>query len=98
MVKKAENYRWSSAAAHCKGHVDPVLTSKAYWNKQFESIGDWSAWLAEGDPVEELSIIRRNIDKGIPCGSNRFINKLEKQIGRVLEFRPLGRPLKQEND
>jgi hypothetical protein len=40
-------------------------------------------------------IIRRNIDKGLPCGSDRFIKKLEKQIGRVLEYRPLGRPVKQ---
>ena len=57
---------------------------------------EWSAWLAEGDPVDELSIIRRNIDKGLPCGSDRFIKKLEKQIGRVLGYRPLGRPVKQE--
>jgi hypothetical protein len=31
MVKKAENYNWSSAAAHCKDHADDVLTTKVYW-------------------------------------------------------------------
>jgi putative transposase len=98
MVKKAENYTWSSAAAHCAGKVDGVLTTKAYWKKQFESIADCSSWLAEGDTEDELSIIRRNIDKGLPCGSERFIKTLEKQIGRVLEYRPLGRPVKQERD
>ncbi len=92
MVRKAENYTWSSATAHCKGQTDAVLTTKAYWKKQFESIGDWSAWLAEGDQEEEITIIRRNVEKGIPCGSDRFVKKLEKQIGRVLQYRPPGRP------
>jgi hypothetical protein len=44
---------------------------------------------------DELSIIRRNIDKGLPCDLDRFIKQIEKQIGRVLEYRPLGRPLGQ---
>ncbi len=94
MVKKAEHYAWSSAAAHCTGLDDEVLTKKAYWKKQMESIGDWSAWLAEGDKEQELALIRRNIEKGLPCGSDRFIKKLERQAGRVLAYRPLGRPKK----
>jgi hypothetical protein len=72
-----------------------VLTTKADWSKQFESFGDWSSWLAQGDVEDELSIIRRNIDIGLPCGLDRFIKQLEKQIGRMLEYRPLGRPLGQ---
>jgi hypothetical protein len=55
-----------------------VLTTKADWNKQFESFGDWSSWLARGGMEDELSIIRRNIDKGLPCGLDRFIKQLEK--------------------
>src|SRR3990170_4525 len=41
MVRKAENYRWSSAAAHCGLKPDPVLTCKLSWQRQFESIGNW---------------------------------------------------------
>ena len=37
-------------------------------------------------------IIRRNIEKGLPCGSDKFIGKLEKRVGRLLQYRPLGRP------
>lgn len=55
---------------------DAVLTKKIYWRKQMESIGDWSAWLAEGDAEQEISLIRRNIEKGLPCGSDQFIKKL----------------------
>ena len=49
MVRKAENYRWSSAGAHCGLRQDEVLTAKSSWRKRFEAIGDWSAWLAQGD-------------------------------------------------
>ncbi|MDA0737849.1 MAG: transposase [Nitrospirae bacterium] len=92
LVRKAERYPWSSAAAHCQLRDDPVLTTKARWWTQFQAVGDWSAWLAEGDEPEHLAVIRRNIEKGLPCGSERFLKKLEKQAGRVLQYRPQGRP------
>jgi putative transposase len=94
MVRKAENYRWSSAAAHCQLVPDEVLTTTSVWRKQFEAIGDWSAWLAQGDQQQELEVLRRNADKGLPCGSEKFIRKLEKLTGRRLEYRPQGRPRK----
>jgi putative transposase len=97
MVRKAENYRWSSASAHCQLRQDDVLTKKAAWQKQFESIGDWSAWLAEGDEPEQLEVLRRNAGKGLPCGSAKFIQKLEKLTGRALQYRPRGRPRKRDH-
>lgn len=92
LVRKAENYPWSSAAAHCGLREDSVVTKKPVWLKECESIGDWSNWLAEGDEPEELKVLRRNIEKGLPCGSEKFIQKLEKTVGRALRFRPQGRP------
>jgi len=71
-----------------------VVTAKPLWQKQFASIGDWSAWLAAGDKPEYLEILRRNVEKGLPCGSERFIRKLEKLAGRALQFQPPGRPKK----
>jgi putative transposase len=94
MVRKAENYRWSSAAAHCRLMPDDVLTTNSSWRKQFEAIGDWSAWLAQGDEPQEMEVLRRNADKGLPCGSEKFIRKLEKLTGRALQYRPQGRPRK----
>jgi len=96
MVRKAENYRWSSAAAHCRVREDEVLTKKPIWRKQFEAIGDWSAWLAEGDAPEQLEIMRRHTEKGLPCGSEKFIRKLETLVGRALHYRPQGRPRKDD--
>jgi len=92
LVRKAERYRWSSAAAHCHLREDLVVTSKAHWWTQFHAISDWSNWLAEGDEPDHLTVIRRNIAKGLPCGSERFLKKLEKKAGRVLQYRPQGRP------
>jgi putative transposase len=94
MVRKAENYRWSSAGAHCGLRQDDVLTTKSSWRKQFEAIGDWSAWLAQGDAPQQLEVLRRNAEKGLPCGSQKFIRKLEKLTGRALQYRARGRPRK----
>jgi len=96
MVRKAENYRWSSAGGHCGSRQDPLLTTKLYWRRQFEGIGDWAAWLAEGDEPEKLDILRRNVEKGLPCGSEKFVRRLEKMTGKVLQYRPRGRPKKEK--
>ncbi len=96
MVRKAENYRWSSASGHCQLRRDDVLTLKSSWRKQFEAIGDWSAWLAESDEPEKLEVLRRNAEKGLPCGSENFIQKLERLTGRALQYRPRGRPRKKD--
>jgi putative transposase len=96
MVKKAENYRWSSAASHCGLIDDHVLSGEAKWNRLSEQFDDWSAWLAQGDEHNELTLVRRNIEKGLPCGSDRFVENLEKMIGRSLLFRAQGRPKREE--
>ncbi len=98
MVRKAENYRWSSASAHCGLRHDATLTDKSAWRRQFEGIGDWSAWLAEGDEPDKLEVLRRSADKGLPCGSKKFIQNLEKLTGRTLRYRPRGRPKKEDGE
>jgi putative transposase len=94
MVEQAEDYPWSSAAGHC-GLRQDVLTVKGsvHW-EMFEGVMDWSRWLAEGDDDERLGIVRRNIQKNLPCGSDTFIQQLEQVAGQVLRFRPVGRPQK----
>lgn len=94
MVRRAERYPWSSAAAHCQLREEAVLTRKSQWLEAFGHIKDWSAWLAEGDEPDRIELIRRNVEKGLPCGSERFITKLEKLADRILRYRPMGRPRK----
>lgn len=94
MVRKAEDYRWSSAAGHCKLIEDEVLTRRSEWWERFEEIGDWRKWLAEGEDRDKVEIIRRNTYKGLPSGSEKFVKIFERIAGRVLHYRPIGRPKK----
>jgi len=96
MLRQAERYPWSSAAAHCGIKTDDVLTKGTSWRKKLNCITDWSAWLEEADESEKLIVLRRNIDKGLPSGSVKFIKKLEMLSGRELQFRPQGRPKNSE--
>jgi len=84
MVKRAEDHPWSSARAHCGWHWDPVLTVDHHWRQRIEGIPAWSAWLAEGDDKQHLRSLRKNASKGMPCGSDEFINQLESSTGRRL--------------
>nr|VFJ72042.1 MAG: putative transposase [Candidatus Kentron sp. FM]VFJ72209.1 MAG: putative transposase [Candidatus Kentron sp. FM]VFK19846.1 MAG: putative transposase [Candidatus Kentron sp. FM] len=94
MVARAEKYPWSSAAAHCQLKEDSLLTMDSVHWKVFEGITDWSAWFHEKDDEELSGIVRRNLQKNLPCGPEKFIKKLERISGRVLQFRPVGRPTK----
>jgi putative transposase len=84
MVPIAESYPWSSAPAHCGLRKDALLTAEPHWQRQFEAVGNWSAWLAEGDDARDLEMLRRNATKGLPCGSDEFIADLESASGRRL--------------
>lgn len=62
------------------------------WVNAMAKISNWSDWLAEGDEPEKLEVLRRNVHKGLPCGSERFKERLSKISGRNLKFIPRGRP------
>lgn len=98
MERRAENYRWSSAAAHCGKRTDSLLHLESAWCKQFAAIDGWSVWLAEGDETEEVQILRQNVEKGLPCGDANFVQRLGNLVGRQLEYRPQGRPRMVESE
>lgn len=91
MVRVAEDYPWSSARAHCGGSPDSVLTCQLPWTQALTSIGNWSQWLSDAGDIAQLEILRRNADKGIPCGSEAFVRSMEERTGRALRYRPQGR-------
>jgi putative transposase len=94
IVRKAENYKWSSARGHCGLTKDALLKATAAWLKNYADMANWSKWLAEPDEEQTLLILRRNAMMGLPCGSEKFIRKVEKQAGRSLRYKPQGRPRK----
>jgi len=92
MVARAEEYPWSSAAAHCGLRSDRVLGCHPLWDQQFAGISDWSKWLAEADDPVVLQALRDCATHSLPCGSDEFVEKLEADTGQKLPRRSRGRP------
>jgi putative transposase len=67
MVRRAEDYRWSSAPAHCKLVNDYVLTKDPAWLDRLASVGDWSQWLSTSEQCEERTVLRQHVERGLPC-------------------------------
>jgi putative transposase len=80
---RAEDYRWSSAPAHCNLTDDYVLTRDTRWLDQLGSVGDWSQWLAEPDEKEKMQVLRRHAERSLPCGADDFIQGLELLTGQI---------------
>jgi hypothetical protein len=89
----------SRITSNCGRRPDALLTRAPVWRDLLAAVADWSAWLAEGDEPEELAVLRRNVDKGLPCGSETFIDRLKPSPTGPCASRPIGRPRKsEEND
>jgi putative transposase len=91
MVKRAEDYRWSSAAAHCGLRSDRILSNDL---PLIGEIPDWSAWLAEKESEKDLSLIRSRTRTGRLCADDNFIRDMEKTLGRQLLPKKVGRKKK----
>ena len=80
LVPRAENYRWSSASAHCELSKDRLLSPLF---PPTDHGFDWRAWLSiEDDEMEAM--IRQRTGTGRPCGSPAFIEMLEARVGKAL--------------
>ena len=91
LVSRAEEYLWSSAAAHCGLRDDPVVPGAAGLAAR---IGGWSKWLREEDDPAEVSALRCNTRTGRPLGGEGFLNLLERLLGHTVRPRKAGRPRK----
>jgi putative transposase len=80
LVKRAEEYGWSSAAAHMAGR-DDVLVKVAPLQ---ELVGDWRAFLSEPIDEDGVMLLKKHERTGRPLGSQRFVIGLEKILGRGL--------------
>jgi putative transposase len=79
IVRRAEDYIWSSARAHCGLCEDPVITDDL---PLIPLITDWSAWLAREERDEDLELIRSATATGRPCASEEFARMLEERLGK----------------
>lgn len=81
LVKRAQDWRWSSTRAHLRGK-DDGLTALAPIRDRFPEFGDLLATEPEADLFDAL---RSAESIGRPLGDNRFLTRIERQTGRVLK-------------
>jgi len=90
-VKKAWEYPWSSAAAHCGTHEEDPFLDVAGWRARMSG-KEWRATLREVARNKGMQeTVRRNTHTGRPLGSDRFLSKVERLIGHRVRPLPIGR-------
>ena len=90
IVKRAEDYEFSSAKAHVYKTNDLLLSD----NFVIEEIKDWKEFLAEDDKDQDVKLFKKHTRVGRPLGQEGFIEKLEKMTGRILRPQKAGRKKK----
>lgn len=81
LVKRAQDWRWSSTRAHLRGK-DDGLTALPPIRDRFPDFGGLLATEPETDLFDAL---RSAESIGRPLGDNRFLARIERQTGRVLK-------------
>jgi putative transposase len=95
LVRRARDWRWSSARAHLDGRADGLVEPQ----KLLKRVPDWKSFLAEGLGEAELEAIRKGERTGRPLGSARFVERLETKLGRTLaRQKPGPKPQQGEDD
>jgi putative transposase len=95
LVERAEDYLWSSAAAHC-GRRDDILIAVDFPPPGI--IANWSEWLRVDHSEEQKKAIRKHLSTGRPMGAPEFLIQLETLTGKELQLRKRGRPKKVASD
>jgi len=96
LADRAEEYPWSTAAAHCGTSAPPEDLDMGEWRRRFTP-ERWRDVLRVGVAEEALEDrIREATRRGSPLGSNAFVERVSRELGRDLRPRPPGRPPKRE--
>jgi putative transposase len=87
------HYEWSSASAHTNPKARSNLLNLSDWRKMI-SEKEWQNELKRGIDKEKISTIRLSTHTGRPLGTDGFLSKLEKLLGKRVRPLPVGRPFK----
>ena len=71
------------------------LLDMARWRREWRPT-EWKRVLEQPQDEAELSSIRLATHRGRPLGSDSFLSKLERRLGRRLRPLPIGRPKNRE--
>ncbi len=82
LVKKPEDWQWSSAGPHMKGKDDLLVKTKPLLEIVNKS---WEDFLSVDAQEQEIAILRKHERTGRPLGSGSFIGTVEHLLGRRLK-------------
>ena len=86
-------YKWSSASEHIDKKSKSELVNLSGWYEMITA-SQWKNSLLDGVDDSQVMKLRHNTHTGRPLGSDGFISKLEKLLGRRVRPLPVGRPKK----
>lgn len=93
MVRRCEQWRWSSTRANARLCTDPLLCEqRPFLGEQ----RDWLQWVNTALDNSLVQTLRNNTSTGRPTGSRQFVEQLEQALGRVLRPRKTGRKPKSQ--
>jgi putative transposase len=91
LVRKAENWAWSSLHLRAKDAHAALLA-----RSPVPLPSNWLQFVHEPQTEAELEAIRTSITRGTPYGSERWRKRAARQLGLEFTLRPRGRPRKGE--
>ncbi|MDI6729483.1 MAG: transposase [Thermodesulfovibrionales bacterium] len=89
IVKKEEEYPYSSARAHVAGRRDDILGEKLFNDNQRK---DYIAFIRESITEEEIKRLKYSTRTGRPFGREEFIKRMEKKLNKRFILQRPGRP------
>ncbi len=80
LARRAQDYPWSSAAAHLAGRDDRLVKI----GPLLALVDDWAAFLEDGLEASAAEALRRHERSGRPLGGESFLAALERRLERTL--------------
>ena len=89
LVKRAEDWRWSSLWRRLHGD-EAAQSDLAAWPVPLPS--DWLRHVHAAQTQAELAALRRCLARGVPFGSEAWVQRTAQRLGLEHTLRPRGRP------
>ncbi|MEX2115131.1 MAG: transposase [Pirellulales bacterium] len=98
VVRRADDYRWSSYRSHGAGAVDERLDRLVTFDElsNYPAVRQrrWAKLVHRQIDEDVLRQVRASASSGLPFGSPIWVRRLADRLGLDLEIRPRGRPRK----
>jgi putative transposase len=92
LVRRAENWRWSSL--HVLGSRPGAAKLAVVLTEPTPRPRGWVKLVNQAQSEEELAAMRRSVTRGTPLGGEAWVRRIAAQLGLESTLRPRGRPRK----